>query len=36
LIDLHIITADDITARSSYAVMIGSVHNSARLLLRKE
>ncbi|HNQ83417.1 MAG TPA: nucleotidyltransferase domain-containing protein [Bacteroidales bacterium] len=32
LIDLHILTDEAIKARSSYAVMIGSVENSARLL----
>lgn len=32
LIDLHIITDKDIEKRDSFASMIGSVHNSARLL----
>lgn len=32
LIDLHIITDDDISKRDSYASMIGALHNSARLL----
>ena len=36
LIDLHLITDADIAARGSYACMIGSVTNSARLLRRRE
>jgi predicted nucleotidyltransferase len=32
LVDMHIITDDDIEKQTSYAVMINSVHNSARLL----
>ncbi|MGC9332069.1 MAG: nucleotidyltransferase domain-containing protein [Bacteroidales bacterium] len=35
LIDMHIITDDDIKNKTSYAVMIGSLHNSARLIKRK-
>jgi hypothetical protein len=36
LIDLHLITDDDIANKTSYAVMIGSSYNSARLLRKKE
>lgn len=32
LIDLHLVTDDDIKKRTSYAVMIGNHYNSARLL----
>lgn len=32
LVDLHIVTDADIEKRDSFAAMIGSVHNSARLL----
>lgn len=36
LIDLHIITDEDIKKQTSYASMIGSHHNSARLLKKSE
>lgn len=36
LIDLHIITDEDIAKNTSFAVMIGAVDNSARLLKRKK
>jgi len=36
LIDLHIITDEDIQQKTSYAVMIGSAYNSARLIRKKE
>jgi len=36
LIDLHIITDQDIKNKTSFAVMIGSVYNSARLLKTKK
>ena len=36
LIDLHLITDDDIKNKTSFAVMIGSLYNSARLLKKKE
>jgi predicted nucleotidyltransferase len=32
LVDLHIVTDEDILRKDSFAVMIGSIHNSARLL----
>lgn len=35
LIDLHLLTDEDIKARTSYAVMIGSAVNSARLIRQK-
>ncbi len=35
LIDFHIITDDDITKKTSYAIMIGSADNPARLLRSK-
>ncbi len=36
LIDLHIITDEDIKNRTSFAVMIGNINNPARLLKKKE
>jgi predicted nucleotidyltransferase len=36
LLDIHYITDDDIKAQNSYAVMIGSLHNSATLIKTKE
>jgi len=36
ILDIHYITDDDIKAKSSYAVMIGSLHNSAKLIKTKE
>lgn len=36
LIDLHIITDEDIKNRTCFAVMIGSINNPARLLKKKE
>ncbi len=36
IIDLHIITDEDIVQKSSFAVMIGNVNNSARLLKKVE
>lgn len=36
LIDLHIITNEDIKNRTSFAVMIGNINNPARLLKKKE
>lgn len=35
LLDIHIINDEDIKNKTSYAVMIGSLHNSARLIKRK-
>ena len=35
LIDLHLITDEDIKNKTSFAIMIGSLHNSARLLKKK-
>ncbi|MFP4024631.1 MAG: nucleotidyltransferase domain-containing protein [Thiohalospira sp.] len=35
LVDLHIITDNDLKKQTSYAVMINSVHNSARLLKKR-
>lgn len=35
IIDLHIITDEDIKNKTSYAVMIDSIHNSAKLLRKK-
>jgi hypothetical protein len=36
LIDFHIITDEDIIKNTSYAAMIGSTENSARLLKSKK
>ena len=36
LVDLHIITDDDIKQKTSFAVMLESVNNSARLLKKQE
>jgi len=36
LIDLHIITDDDIKNKTSFAVLIGNIHNPARLLKKNE
>ncbi len=35
LFDIHIITDEDIEKKTSYAVMIGSLNNSARLIKHK-
>lgn len=36
LIDLHIITNEDIKNKTSFAIMIGNINNPARLLKKKE
>lgn len=36
MLDLHLITDEDIRKKTSYAVMIGSLENSARLLRKRE
>lgn len=36
LVDFHLITNEDIRSKTSYAVMIGSVDNSAHLLRKRE
>lgn len=36
LIDLHLITDEDIEKKTSYAIMIGNINNSARLLKKVE
>jgi len=36
IIDLHLITDEDIKNKTSFAVMIGNIHNSAKLLKKRD